>query len=74
MTEATKSTELLLEYKKLLDEQILKLRAEACELAAKSREIGKLISADKVQEVEEQKEADKGWSGKGVFTLMKGDK
>ncbi len=70
-TKTTKAAEMLLEYRKHLDEQVLKLRAQACELAAKSRVISKLISAEQVQEVEEQKEADEAWSLEGVVDLIK---
>lgn len=61
-TKTTKAAELLLEYKQHLETQVLELRARACELAAKAREIGKLIPAEQVQEVEEQKEANEAWS------------
>lgn len=67
----TKQGALLLEYKKLLDDKILALRAEARELAAKSREISKLIPAEQIQEVAEQAEADEAWSLEGVIDLMK---
>lgn len=69
----TKSAELLLEYQRLLDAQVLELRAKACELAAKSREIAKLIPVEQIQEVAEQAEADVAWSMKGV-NVLKGDR
>ena len=71
MTKTTKAAELLLEYKKYLDERILKLRQEACELAAKSRAIAKLIPEEQVEEVEEQQEADEAWNMDGIADLMK---
>lgn len=58
----TRGAELLKEYQRLLDQKILDLRAEACRLAALSREIDTLIPDEQLQAIAEQKEADKAWS------------
>ena len=61
----TRGVEYLIEYRKVLKDRVLALRAEACELAAKVREMDSIITEEKVQEVEEQKVADKAWSLNG---------
>lgn len=58
----TRSAALLLEYKQMCDDKVIELRKEACEWAAKAREIEKLIPEEMIQEVAEQKQADDHWS------------
>ena len=58
----TRGAELLLEYKQKLEAEVLDLRAKACVLAAKVREIEKLIPNEQVQEIADQHEADAAWS------------
>lgn len=58
----TRGAELLIEYKQQLEAQVLELRAKACVLAAKVREIEKLIPAEQVQDIVDQHDADASWS------------
>lgn len=73
---STKSIELLLEYQQVLEKEILELRAQACEKAAKVRLIKKSISDEQKQLVDDQQQADKSWSlnqnGVNLMSLVNG--
>lgn len=72
MTKTTRAAELLLEYKNYCESRVIELRKEACDWAQKARDIAKLIPAEQIQEVEEQKEADEHWSlsNNGLIDLL----
>jgi len=59
---STKGAQYLIEYRTILKDKVLSLRAEACNISAKVRELDKLITEETIQEVEEQKVADQSWS------------
>lgn len=58
------AVEMLLEYKKILEQKVLDLRAEACVCASKVRLIKKAISDEQLTELEEKKKVDDAWSFK----------
>lgn len=52
----------LIEYKTILEKQILDLRTEACKLASKVRELNKLITPEVIAEVEAAEKVKEEWS------------
>lgn len=58
------SVEMLLEYQKILEREVLELRALACEKAEKVRKIKRTITTEQMAEVEEKKTMEDAWSGK----------